>query len=260
MEHEYEQIPDSKPMASLHGLPTLALPGIDGAMHEAPVLDVADVIAMEQRIASAGTSLYELMRRAGSALAHATEAQTSPGERIVVLAGPGNNGGDGWVAAAELARAGRIVTIVTKACAEELTAEPARTAALESAAACPALADVPGSLDILVSPSSDELEALLASASLIIDAILGTGFSHDSVREPYATWIGLANAARITHTVPIIAADCPSGLNAQTGFATTSCITADTTITMLAAKPGLVAPHAHEHVGKLIIAPLIDRV
>lgn len=239
--------------------PLVALPGIDGAMHEAPVLDVADVIALEQRIASAGTSLYELMRRAGSVLARAAEAQTSPGERIVVLAGSGNNGGDGWVAAAELARTGRTVAIVTKTRAEDLTAEPARTAALESAVMRSALADVPGSLDILVLPSSGELEALLASASLIIDAILGTGFSHDSVREPYATWVGLANAARITRTVPIIAADCPSGLNAQTGFAATPCITADTTITMLAAKPGLVAPHAHEHVGKLMIAPLIDR-
>lgn len=223
---------------------------VDGGMAQAPVLDVADVVALEQRIARDGTSLLELMTRAGTALARAVEAHAAPGATIVILAGSGNNGGDGWVAARALAAEGRNVALVSKVVPEELTAEPARTAALESAST--------GSFDLAIAPSDAELARLLDNADVIVDAILGTGFAHDQVREPYATWIRLANEAHRNHSTPLVAADCPSGLNAQTGATASECITADETVTMIVPKTGLLESQARPYVGTLLLAPLIS--
>lgn len=223
---------------------------VDGGVAQAPVLDVADVVALEQRIAQDGTSLLELMTRAGTALARTVEAHAVPGATIVILAGSGNNGGDGWVAARALAAADCNVTLVIKVVPEELTAEPARTAALESAST--------GSFDLAIAPSDAELARLLDNADVIVDAILGTGFAHDQVREPYATWIRLANEAHNDHGTRIVAADCPSGLSAQTGATASECITANETVTMIVPKTGLVEPQAHPYVGTLLLAPLIS--
>ena len=199
---------------------------VGGDIAQAPALDVADVIAFEQRIARDGTSLLELMTRAGTALARAVEVHAVPGAAVVILAGSGNNGGDGWVA------------------------EPARTAAFESAST--------GSFDLAIAPADTELARLLDNADVIVDTILGTGFAHDRVREPYATWIRQANEAHRKHGVRIVAADCPSGLNAQTGTAASECITADETVTMIVPKTGLLESQARPYVGTLLLAPLIS--
>lgn len=96
----------------------------------APILDVSHVQELERRIAETGTSLLELMKRAGTALAEAAIEQTAPHDRVVILAGSGNNGGDGWVAAQKLSAADREVIVIAKSAAQDLTSEPARTAAL----------------------------------------------------------------------------------------------------------------------------------
>ena len=228
---------------------TIDIQCVDGDIAQAPVLDVADVVALEQRVARDGTSLFDLMTRAGTALARAVEAHAVPGATIVILAGSGNNGGDGWVAARALAAADRNVTLVSKVVPEELTAEPARTAALESAST--------GSFDLAIAPSDAELARLLDNADVIVDAILGTGFVHDQVRESYATWIRQANGAHRKHGVRIVAADCPSGLSAQTGATASECIAADETVTMIVPKTGLLESQARPYVGTLLLAPLI---
>lgn len=225
-----------------------SMPCIDGTEREVRALDVAEVVALEQRIANEGTSLLKLMTRAGSALAQEVEKATPDG-RVVVLAGSGNNGGDGWVAAAKLAEAGRDVILVTKTAPAELNAEPARAAAMD-AFTC-------GGFKVLTAPNRRQLAEALEGASVIVDAILGTGFAHDQVREPYNWWIHLANAARSDHGATIVAADCPSGLNAQTGTSASECIEADATVTMLAPKVGLLAPTAQPYVGALALAPLV---
>lgn len=229
---------------------TIDMQCVGGDIAQAPVLDVVDVVALEQRIARDGTSLLELMTRAGAALARVAEAHAVLGAAVVILAGSGNNGGDGWVAARALAAAGRNVTLISKTAPEELTAEPARTAALESAST--------GSFDLAIAPSDAELTRLLDNADVIVDAILGTGFAHDRVREPYATWIRQANEAHRKHGVRIVAADCPSGLNAQTGATASECIAADETVTMIVPKTGLLESRARPYVGTLLLAPLIS--
>lgn len=227
----------------------VTLPCVDGNEREARVLDVAEMVALEQRIADDGTSLLELMTRAGTALAQAVEKVAVPGGRVVVLSGSGNNGGDGWVAASRLAEAGRDVVLATKSVPEGLSAEPARTAAMDVMAH--------GEFEVLVAPDRQQLAEALNGAAVIVDAILGTGFTHDQVREPFDWWLQLANVARSEHGATIVAADCPSGLNAQTGEHASECIKADTTVTMLAPKTGLLEPDAHPYVGTLALAPLV---
>lgn len=216
------------------------------------VLDVPEVVALEQRLAAEGTSLLELMTRAGGAVAEAARGMVPAGGSVVVLAGSGNNGGDGWVAARDLADAGYSVTLVTKQAAEELTAEPARTAALRAVSA--ENGGTPFSL--APNPTPSEIEKLLANTDLVIDAILGTGFAHAQVRAPYDDWIRSANKVRAHGSLRTLAVDCPSGLNAQTGDTAADCVEADATVTMLAVKPGLIAAKGAERVGKLFLAPL----
>lgn len=233
----------------------------DDALNDAkpvPVMDVAEVVALEQRIAQEGTSLYTLMTRAGKAVAEAVRQHAPVGSNVVVLAGWGNNGGDGWVAAEDLAEQGYNVVLVTKAPADEIKAEPAKTAALK--------AEETGSFRVEVDLGRGAIEEELKRADVVVDAILGTGFSHSEVREPYASWIELANEVcsckpecsgkGASEGAWLIAVDCPSGLNAQTGTAAQACIRADETITMLAVKTGLFVPGAAPYVGQLRLALL----
>ena len=113
----------------------------------------------------------------------------------------------------------------------------------------------PGAIAIHVSPSHGELACLFAAADVIVDAILGTGFSGDSVLAPYDAWIRLANEQR-ARGARIVAADVPSGLSAQTGKAAEPCLKAHETLTMIASKPGLETPYAFAFCGTVHVAPL----
>lgn len=88
------------------------------------------------------------------------------------------------------------------------------------------------------------MDDLALKADVIVDALFGTGLAHSEVREPHARWIRSANAARANGGAAIIAVDCPSGLNAQTGAPARECIEADETVTMLAVKRGLLEADA----------------
>lgn len=236
----------------------------DSGFEHQPVLDVADVTKLEQAIAAGGTSLAELMERAGNAIADEVQAQLAGPAPVVVLCGSGNNGGDGWVCARALAQAGWPVTLVAPRPAEALTAEPAHSAALKALAAAQTN-QLP--LTLLVAPNAEQLKLEINEAHCIVDAILGTGFSGTEVREPYATWISLANQRRESASdceqaegdvaTRIVAADVPSGMSAQTGLAAQPCIHADATVTMIVYKPGLVKPEAARYTGTLKLAPLI---
>ena len=221
----------------------------------------------------------------------AAEASNAPDEnqaapRIAILCGSGNNGGDGWVAARELTSMGCAVDLVTKRPASDISAEPAHEQALiteaiaskttnaahessrQTATAHQAAASAPtalhttaahhagtGAIAIHVSPSDDELASLLSAADVIVDAILGTGFSGDTVLAPYDAWIRLTNEQR-SRGARIVAADVPSGLSAQTGKAAEPCLKAHETATMITSKPGLETPYAFAFCGTVRVAPL----
>lgn len=227
-----------------------------------------------------------------SSNSHTAEASDPSDENqaaplIAILCGSGNNGGDGWVAARELASMGCAVDLVTKRPAGDISAEPAHEQALitesiasktanaahasslQTATAHQAAASHQaspqtttaaqhagtGAIAIHVSPSDDQLASLLAEADVIVDAILGTGFSGDTVLAPYDAWIRLANEQR-ARGARIVAADVPSGLSAQTGKAAEPCLKAHETVTMIASKPGLETPYAFAFCGTVHVAPL----
>ena len=243
------------------------------------VFDVAEIIEFERRLAARGVSLGGLMRRAGAAVADAALAvfqreredaldlkgacgtcsisrcairkacgQGFPGKlpRVLVLAGAGNNGGDGWTAADMLLAAGCEVLLATPCEPEDLRAEPARSEALRAV----------GRVPYVVSPSQGELRQAMRDADVIVDAMLGIGFSGDKMREPLASWARLANEARRLDGAFVVSADVPSGLSAQTGEPADPCVEADVTVTMIACKRGLLAPSAAGYVGELVNASI----
>ena len=250
---------------------------------EPPTLDVADVVALEQAIAAAGTPLSELMDRAGAAVAHRVEGVlreladgsyhkdiesfdvTDP-DLICVLCGNGNNGGDGWVAAELLARSGHHVCVVSAKWPNGVTAQPAHDAAMRSAEVLRGLAgrflgrgealplDEAGAIEsfplVLVDPDGEVLAQVFNRTRVVVDAMLGTGFKSSSMREPFASWVFRANQTCGRHAT--LAVDVASGVNAQTGESANPRILATETLTMMVRKPGLSASEC----GPVRVAPL----
>ena len=216
------------------------------------MLSVDDVRALEQLSVANGTSLLALMMRAGSALASAVQEELPDGGKVLVVCGSGNNGGDGWVCADQLAGMGYTVTLAVPRGAHAITAQPAFQAANMVAGVASR-----GSmnLEFLINPFLDDLTAAAAESDVIVDCILGTGFADTSVRAPYSDWIETINKAHAAG-VKVIAADVPSGLNAQTGIPAYPCVEADKTVTMIAAKSGFSMAMARRFTGELYVAYL----
>lgn len=245
-------------------------------MKKRPILDVAQVVELERRIAQAGTPLSELMDRAGAAVADAARrlaeevaaARRAPHEAlareacvplpvpdppmVLVLCGSGNNGGDGWVAARILAEAGLRIVLMASCAPDEIKAQPAHDAAVEAFR----VLDAAERCHVFVRPDCVLLHGMLGNADAVIDAILGTGFSGAQVREPYSWWIQVANEHR-PEDVRVVSVDVPSGLSAQTGEAANFCIAADLTVTMIVQKTGLALPGAARYCGEVETAPLV---
>lgn len=216
------------------------------------VLSVAEVVQLEKRIEAEGTGLFELMQRAGASVSGYILHNLEAAHKTVIFSGSGNNGGDGWVIAGDLARRGYHVVLVTARSAAELSVEPARSAALETTAQGYA------TLTIAVDPTEEELAAFLDEATIAVDALLGIGFGGESVREPYRHWIDAINREREQRpALHVVSVDIPSGLLADTGKAARPCVAADTTITMLAPKPALVLPSSKQYCGTVFVARLI---
>lgn len=209
-----------------------------------PVLNVEDVKAVENGLSKEGVSVSELMRRAGGAVADEV-MRLEDIRKVAILVGFGNNGGDGWVAAAQLFRHGYDVTVVSPIEPDEIKSDIARLVAQHTRDA-----EVP----IVVGPPREDLEQLLEDSDLIVDAMLGTGF-HGEPKAPFDIWINTVNASE----APVIAVDVPSGLSAQTGHAPGECIIADETLTMLCLKPGLISDMGRDVTGGIVVAPLAEQ-
>ncbi|MBS0319850.1 MAG: NAD(P)H-hydrate dehydratase [Proteobacteria bacterium] len=191
----------------------------------APICRIAEVRVLERAHADDG-----LMERAGVALATRAAAMTAARSGpIVVLAGPGNNGGDGFVAARVLRAQFHDVAVV-------FTGDPARLPA--DAAAAHAAFRAAGGTTVEMPPA--------ATPALIIDALFGVGAARP-LGKPYHGWVEWANAS----AAPILAVDVPTGLNADTGIATSPAIRADATLTFLTLKPGLLTAAGPDLVGQL---------
>ena len=221
------------------------------ALEDATVLDVPDVVALEQAIAAQGTSLATLMDRAGASIAQVVREEAAQPCHVVALCGTGNNGGDGWVAADLLAEVGYRATIVTPREAESVKTEPAHSAAMRTTKSQRA--------DIVVTADEQELDAVLSDADVVIDAVLGTGFSSDELHGSAASYVAALGRMRERggqRKVLVVAADVPSGLSAQTGRAADLVVRADVTVTMIVAKPGLLSDEGRMLCGRIVVADI----
>jgi hydroxyethylthiazole kinase-like uncharacterized protein yjeF len=172
-----------------------------------------------------------LMERAGAEMARVAREAFAPG-RALVVAGGGNNGGDGFVVARELHRAGAEISVLpTKG---EYDGDPGTNlAALRN-------------LGVRF-VTEDELEAELGRTDLVIDALLGTGFSGE-VREWEASLIESINGS----AAPVLAVDVPSGVDGATGEVQGVAVRADVTVCAHAVKVGCVVSPGREHAGKVV--------
>jgi hydroxyethylthiazole kinase-like uncharacterized protein yjeF len=172
-----------------------------------------------------------LMERAGVAMASIALERYSPGQALVVCGG-GNNGGDGFVIARELHRSG--VDVAVLATKSEYKGDPATNLEVLRNLKVPFV-------------TQEDLDAELEVAGLLVDALLGTGFSGE-VREKEAGIIEKMNAAR----APILAVDVPSGVDGTKGEVQGVAVSADLTVCAHAVKVGCVISPGREHSGEVI--------
>ena len=176
-----------------------------------------------------------LMERAGAAMAQEILDSHAP-LRTLVVCGGGNNGGDGFVIARELHRAGvEVAVIATK---EEYEGDPATNF------------EILRNLGVEVH-GPETLAELLDETDLVVDALLGTGFSGE-VREKEAALIRQLNDAGTT----TVAVDVPSGVDGSTGEVQGEAIEADLTICAHAAKIGCVISPGRECAGEVIVVDI----
>jgi ADP-dependent NAD(P)H-hydrate dehydratase / NAD(P)H-hydrate epimerase len=197
-----------------------------------PILTCAEVRACEQGAVEAGVSLAELMKRAGRACADALHG-LHPHGRVVVLAGPGNNGGDAFVAALRLAELGRRVVV------HELASNSPRSAEGANAAKSWVGAHHP-------------LEDLrLQTGDIVLDGLFGAGLSRAlSGEAAYAVeQVNASDAA-------VVAIDVPSGAMGDTGEVPGPAIRASATITFGAKKPAHVLQPAASVCGEIVVAEI----
>lgn len=181
-----------------------------------------------------------LMQRAGAAAADwAAVLAGNGGHPILVLAGPGNNGGDAFEAARLLRQRFFDVQVVFAGEASRLPEDAAQ--------AYRRYLDAGGTVSSVIPEQ--------ARWSLIIDGLFGIGLAR-APEEHYAEWIMAANHLTARDACPLLALDCPSGLNADKGTVFEPAIRASHTLTFIATKPGLLTGDGPDYCGELQLAPL----
>jgi len=181
-----------------------------------------------------------LMQRAGAAVAAwAAELAGDSGRPILVLAGPGNNGGDAFEAARLLRERFFDVRVVFAADAAALPADAVAARQRYGEAGGLTLAEIPDDTRF----------------ALIIDGLFGIGLTRPPEGR-YADWIAAANRLATRDRCPLLALDCPSGLDADTGRAHGHPARASHTLTFMAGKPGLLTGDGPDHCGEVRVADL----
>ena len=181
---------------------------------ELALLGVAEMYAADAAALAAGTSGETLMENAGLAVADAIAERWQPC-RVAVLCGPGNNGGDGFVAARHLDAAGFAVTVALLGPRDRLAGDAAAMAARWSGAVVGLAA------------------AAVDGAELVVDALFGAGLSRPPEGVAAATLDAAARAG-----VPVVAVDVPSGVDGDSGAVLGTALPAVLTVTFFRRKPG----------------------
>ncbi len=207
----------------------------------------AQMRALEARAVAAGASFDALMEAAGLAVAQEVWLMLGvvAGRRILVLCGPGNNGGDGLVAARHLAEWEGDVAVYLLAPRAAVDANLAKVRAL----------DVP-----VFTASEDagfeRLQQAFEGAEIVIDALLGTGRGRP-IDGALAEIMRRLAATRGTHTPPkIVAVDLPTGVDADSGRADPFAVRAEMTVAFGLAKVGLYTLPGSEYAGQVQVVDI----
>lgn len=178
-----------------------------------------------------------LMRRAGAAAFCCLQQEFPDVRHITVLCGGGNNGGDGYVVANMAFKAGLDVRVLIFE-SPDTYSEATYTLYQDLVA-----------MDVEIQPYNESTE--LTDTDLIVDAMFGIGLNR-AVEGLYLRAIELVNEGE----VPVLALDVPSGLDANTGCPLGNAIVADTTVTFIGNKQGLVSGQGKHHCGRLVVDTL----
>ena len=197
------------------------------------LLTNAEMAQADRLAISGGVAGAVLMEAAGAAVAEAVAGRRATGSRVVVVAGPGNNGGDGFVAARLLAARGYAVEVRLAGDRARLKGDAANAANAWSGPIVPA---APGALD---------------RADIIVDALFGAGLDRPVDGLPRAM-IEAMNAAR----APVIAVDLPSGINGTSGAMMGAAVKAAHTVTFFRKKPGHLLLPGRLHCGTMSVADI----
>jgi hydroxyethylthiazole kinase-like uncharacterized protein yjeF len=196
------------------------------------LLTTAEMARADQLAVASGTPGAVLMGNAGRAVADAVTARRPDGP-IIVVAGPGNNGGDGFVAARVLAGRGFEVRVVLLGERSALRGDAAGAAERWSG---PVEAAGPDAIE---------------GAALIVDALFGAGLARPVQGEALAI-IRAMNAAR----APIVAVDLPSGISGDSGAVLGAAVKAVETVTFFRRKPGHLLMPGRFHCGSITVAEI----
>jgi len=194
----------------------------------------AAVRALDQALIDAGTPAIQLMKQAGRAAFSVLLERFGEMEQLTVYTGGGNNGGDGFVVAA-LAASRRIPVNVILLTDPEQLADTAREAF-----------NYARQEGVVMMPPGTA-----PTTGVIVDGLLGTGVK-GSVRPDYAAVIRQINAT----SLPVLALDIPSGLDADTGAELGVAVKADLTVTFIGKKRGLYTGRGPAVAGEVMFAPL----
>jgi len=192
------------------------------------ILTPEDMGRIDRAAAASGLSSYGLMERAGQAVAAAALRRFPDALRFAVLCGPGNNGGDGYVAARALRAAGADVAV-------HVLGDPS---ALKGDAAT-ALSNFSGS----VAPLEDYRAR---AGDVVVDALFGAGLARDV---PEAVIAVIEDVRR--HMLPVLAVDLPSGIDGRTGQLRGTAFEACATVTFMCRKPGHLLLPGREMAGEV---------
>jgi hydroxyethylthiazole kinase-like uncharacterized protein yjeF len=196
------------------------------------LLTNAEMARADALAAESGVAVDALMQAAGCAVASVVGARFPDGE-VLVLCGPGNNGGDGFVAATELARRGRAVRVALLGARERLAG-----AAMRAAEAWPGeiLALEPG---------------VLAGAAVLVDALFGAGLTRDLDGDARRLVEAMAASG-----LPVVAVDVPSGLDGDTGHVRGAVARARASVTFFRRKPGHLLLPGRALCGDVVLAQI----
>ncbi len=193
-------------------------------------IDLLDTAALRQLEQAPGHADGELMARAGLSVARLVRALWPQARRVSLLCGPGNNGGDGWVAARHLKALGLVVQVLEPVAARRPSAERQQAVAAGRA------------IGLVAMP----LAALDPQADLLVDALIGLGLRAAPEGE-----LAAAIHAMNRHPAPKLGVDLPSGLQADTGAAAGAAVRCTHTLCLLAPTPGLLTGDGRQQAGRL---------